>query len=121
VGVLSGLACQAGDGVAADADEPAGLSGAVALGQVTENGTGLVLGEMGAEQRGPLAFGEPVFTGPAVEQADMVLLAKMAADGEVASVTAAVERAVGTLAAEASEVVHGPGRIGPCPSDGVRK
>jgi hypothetical protein len=36
----------------------------------------------------------------------VVVLAEPAADGEVAGVAAAVERAVGILAEEASEVVH---------------
>jgi hypothetical protein len=53
--------------------------------------------------------------GVAVEQSDVILLAVVGADGEVSGVTSAVGGAIGLLAAEACEVVHGvesPGRGG---------
>ena len=115
--MLAGPAGPPGDGVAMDADEPAGLPGAVALGEVVEHRAGLVVREMRAEERGALAFGEAVFAGVAVEQAEVMVLAVAAADGEVSGVALAEQGAIGILAAEASEVVHGwrtpggPGRV----------
>jgi len=121
VGVLPGPARQAGDGAAVDANPPAGLARAVAFGEVVDDRTGLLLGEVRVEQRGALALGEAVFAGSIVEEADGPLLAEVAADGEVSGVAAAVERTVGILAAEASEVRHRSERIGRCLGDGVRK
>jgi hypothetical protein len=97
-----------------DTDEPAGRSGAVPFAQVVEHRAGLVLGEVGIEQRGALTLGEAVFAGPAIEQTDVVLLAEAAAGGEVPGIAAAVESAVGVLAAKACEVVHKSERAGRC-------
>jgi hypothetical protein len=121
VGVLSGPAGQAGDGVAVDADEATGLPGAVALGEVVQHRAGLALGEVRAEQRSALALGEAIPAGLAVEEANVVVLAEVAADGEVAGVAVPVECAVGVLAAEASEVVHGSERTGLCPGVVTRR
>jgi hypothetical protein len=63
-------------------------------------------------------LGEAVLAGVAVEQPDVVLLAVASADREISGVAPSVGGAVGILAAEASEVVHGweapggPGRVG---------
>jgi hypothetical protein len=76
VGMLASQACQAGDRVAVDADEAAGLPGAVALGEVVQHRVCLVVGKMGAEQRGALAFGEARAASLAVEEADMSCLPK---------------------------------------------
>jgi|SRR5947208_2048768 len=118
--MLAGPAGPPGDGVAMDADEPAGLPGAVALGEVVEHRAGLVVREMRAEERGALAFGEAVFAGPTVEEPDVVLLAEATANGEVAGVASAVEGAIGVLTAEASQVVHGSKRAGPGPGFEMR-
>jgi hypothetical protein len=91
-----GPAGQAGDRVAVDADEAAGLPGAVALTEVIEHGTGLVLRQVGAKQWSAFAFGEAVFAGPAVKQADMILLAEASADRKVACTTQPIKRAVRT-------------------------
>jgi hypothetical protein len=64
---------------------------------------------MGVEQGRALALGEAVLARLAVEQADVVPLAIAGADGEIAGVAAGVEGALGVLAAEAREVVHGEG------------
>jgi hypothetical protein len=70
------------------------------------------------EQRCALALGEAVLAGVAVEQPDVVGLAVARADREVSCVALAEPGAIGHLAAEASEVVHGwetpggPGRVG---------
>jgi hypothetical protein len=113
--MLSGPPRQAGDGVAVDADEAAGLPGTVALTEVIEHRTSLVLGQVGAEKWSALAFGEAVFTGPAVKQTDMIVLAEAAAGSKVACTPTAVERAVGVQAAEARQVVHGSEVAGRCP------
>jgi hypothetical protein len=47
-----------------------------------------------------------------VEQADVALLAEAVADGEVAGVASAVERAGGVQAAEARQVIHRRGSSG---------
>jgi hypothetical protein len=57
------------------------------------------------EQRGALALGEAGVARPAVEQADVTLLAVAATDREVAGVASTVERAIRVQATEASEVV----------------
>jgi hypothetical protein len=116
VGMFSGGAGQADDGVGCDSDETAGLSDAVALGQVLEDGDGGWCGEPAAVQRRALAFGEAGAAAMAIQASKLLVLAVAAADGEITDVTLAVECAVGVLAAEASEVVHeadgpgGPGR-----------
>jgi hypothetical protein len=105
--MIAGGFGQSDDGVAMGADEATGLADAVALGEVVEDGAGLLLGHPAVEQRGALALGEAGLAGPAVEQSDVVILAVAAADGEIAGVAAAVQEAFGILAAEAREVVHG--------------
>jgi len=104
--MIAGGAGQPDDGIAMDADEAAGLSDAVALGEVLEDGCGLLIGQPAVEQRGALALGEAGLAGLAVEQPDVVVLAVAVADGEVAGVASPVGRAVGILAAEAREIVH---------------
>ena len=92
---------QAGDGVAVDVDQAPGLSDATALGEVLEDGAGLLLREVGVEQRRALTLGEAVSAGLAVEQADVVVHAVAGADGEVPGVALAVGGAIGILATEA--------------------
>jgi hypothetical protein len=105
-GVFAGQLGQAGDGVAMDVEEASGLPDAAALGEVVEDGAGLLLGQVGVEQGRPLALGEAVLAGVAVEQPDVVLLAVASADREISGVAPSVGGAVGILAAEASEVIH---------------
>ena len=109
VGVITGGAGQPDDGVAMGADQAAGLADAVALGEVVEDGRGLLLGHPAVEERRALPFGEAGLAGLAVEQSDVVILAVAVADGEVAGVAPPVQGASGILAAEAREVVHGEG------------
>jgi hypothetical protein len=117
-GVCAGQFRQAGDGIAVDLDQASGLSDAAALGEVLEHGARLLVGEVGMEQGRALALGEAILAGLAVEQTDVVVLAVAGADGEVSGVASAVGGAIGILAAEACEVVHGsktpggPGRVG---------
>jgi len=112
VGVVPGQAGQSDDRVAVDADEPLGLSDAAALAQVLEHGAGRVVGQVGVEQGRALALGEAVLAAVAVEQPDVVLLAVAGTDGEVPGAPMAVEGALGVLATEANEVVHGIGSPG---------
>ena len=105
--MLSGLFCQADDRIGVNIDQASGLSHAAAFGEVLEHGSGLRLGEVSLEQGSALALGEAVFAGPTVEQADLILLAEAAADGEVSGVASAVEGAIGFLATEASKIIHG--------------
>jgi hypothetical protein len=107
VGVLPGGAGQSDDGVAVDADEPSGGADAAALVEVLEDGVGLLLGQVAAVQRRALALGEAGPAGVAVELPELLVLAESAAGREVTGAALAVERAVGILAAEAGEVVHG--------------
>ena len=106
VGMNSGGACQADNGVAMDADEAPGLANAVALGQVVEDRDGGRFGEVATIQWCALTLGEAGPAGVAVELAELLLFAVVAADREVAGVTFAVERTAGILAAETCEVVH---------------
>jgi hypothetical protein len=106
VGMVASSSGQADDGVAMDTNEAAGLSDAVALGEVMEHGLGLLVGHAVLEQWRPLAFGEAGLAGVAVEQSDVVVLAVAIADGEVSGPASPVGRAVGILAAEAREIIH---------------
>ena len=89
-----------------DADEAPGLANAVALGQVVEDRDGGRFGEVATIQWCALTLGEAGPAGVAVELAELLLFAVVAADREVAGVTFAVERTAGILAAETCEVVH---------------
>jgi hypothetical protein len=104
-GVLPGLAGQPHHGIAVDADQAFGLADPVALDQVLEDRDGFLRGQAGVEQRGALAVGEAGVARPAMEQADVPLLAVAVADREVAGVAPAVERATRVQATEAREVV----------------
>src|SRR5262249_19538839 len=69
----------------------------------------LVLGQMGAVQRGAFAFGEPGAAGAAVEQAILAEFAEAAGNGEISGATSAEVRASGIQATKSREVVHGSG------------
>jgi hypothetical protein len=116
VSVLSGHPGQSGDGIAVDADQTCGRSDAPALEEVSQDVVGLLGWEVGVEQGRALAFGEAGLAGVAGEQAEMVLQAVAGGDREVCGVAWPVAGAVGVLAAEACEVVHGSDRterVGP--------
>jgi hypothetical protein len=89
-----------GHRVAVDADQAFGLADAAPLLEMLEDGGGLLLGQMRAERRGALAFGEAIAAGAASEEADRGILAEAACDGEV---FAAPEAVIGTLAIQAAE------------------
>src|SRR5262245_5154568 len=94
-----------------DADEPLGLADAAPLGDVLQHGVGLLRRQVGAEQRGALAFGEPIAAGAAAEESDRRGFAVVSADGEVSPAADPMIGALGIQAAEPREVVHGPPRV----------
>jgi hypothetical protein len=91
-----------------DLEQSGRLEDATAFGDGLEDRGDLVLGQMGAVQRGALALGEAVAAGAAREQAGLPVLAEPAGDGEVSGAAAAGVGASGIEATEAREVVHGP-------------
>src|SRR5262249_10574800 len=99
--VTAGAAAIADHGVRADPGQAAGLSDAAAIGQVSEHGPGLVIGQAAVEQRRALAFGEAGLAAFAVQQAAL-LLAVVTAHRQVALSALAMVRASGVLAAEAA-------------------
>jgi hypothetical protein len=108
-GLVAGESSQAHDGVVFDTDEAAGLPHATALGEVVEHIEGFGLGESGVEQGSALALGEAGLAAAAGEQPAPVL-AVAEGDAEVTLAAQAVIGAVGILAAEVAEVVHGHSR-----------
>ena len=106
-GVLAGHHGQPDDRVFRDADQAAGLADATTFLEVLEDGDSLVVGELATEQGGALTFGEAVLTGAAGEKAELFVLAVAEGDAEVVEAPAAVVLAVGVLAAEGFQVVHG--------------
>ena len=79
-GVLPGQFRQADDRITVDVDEASGLPDAAALGEVLEHGAGLLLGQVGVEQRRALTLGEAILADVAVEQSDVAGLAVACAD-----------------------------------------
>jgi hypothetical protein len=108
--MIPGLAAVAGHRVAMDTDESLGLADAAPLGDVLQDGRGFLRRQVRAEQRGPLALGEPIAAGAAAEESDRRGFAVVAADGEVFPAADSMIGAVGIQAAERREVVHGPPR-----------
>jgi hypothetical protein len=106
--MLARLADVSGHRVAVDPHQPLCLADATPLGDVPQDGRGLVLGQMRPEQRGALALGEAIAAGAASEEANRAVLAVATGDGEVFAAPDAVIGALGIQAAEAREVVHGP-------------
>jgi hypothetical protein len=103
-GVVAGQGGQADDGVLVDADQAGGLADAAALGQVPQDGEGLVLGQAAVEQGGAGALGEAVLATAAGQDAAR-LGAVAEGDAEVARSALAVGRALGVGAAETGQVV----------------
>jgi hypothetical protein len=108
LGVVAGLTDVTGHRVAVDPHESLGLADAAPLGDVFEQGRGLLLGQVGVEHRSALAFGKPIATGATSKEADRSGFAVVAGNGEVFAAPDAVIGALGIQAAEPSEVIHGP-------------
>jgi hypothetical protein len=107
LGVGAGQAAEAGDGVGVAAGEPAGLAAAAAVGDVGQDGLGLLRRQAGVEQRRALALREAGRAGAAVGQAALVG-AVAGAGGQVAGPAPPVVRAIRLEATETAEAVHGP-------------
>jgi len=107
LGVLASEYGQPDHGVLVDPDQAAGLADATALLEMLEDGEGFVLGELGAIQRSALAFGEAFLAGATGQDAALLVGPIAEAHPEVVEATAAVVGAVGVLAAEVFQVVHG--------------
>jgi len=106
LGVLASADGQAHDGVFVDAHQAAGLADAATLLQVLQDGDGFVLREFAVEQGRAFTFGEALLAGAAAQ--DAALVGTVAeADAQVVAATLAVVSAVGVLAAEGFQVVHG--------------
>src|SRR5207245_7326720 len=71
------------------------LHDALPICDVVEDRGDLLLGQMGAVQRGALALGEAGATGTAIEEAELPVLAESAGDGEVSGVAASEVGAAG--------------------------
>jgi hypothetical protein len=103
--MASGQPAVADHGVGGHADESGGGPHAAAIGDVLEQGDGLVLGQLRPEEGCSLAFGEPVSAGAAVEQSDVLVLAVAGADRQVVEAPLAVVGATLVLAAETGKVL----------------
>src|SRR3954447_17468094 len=72
--MLAGTAAVAADGVGMDVDQAGRLADAATLVDVPEDREGLVLGQAGAIERGPLAFREAGAAAAAIELTDCLCL-----------------------------------------------
>jgi hypothetical protein len=120
VGMPAGDPGESHDRITVDAHKASGGSHAAAFLEMFEHGEGLFFGEMAAIQRGALAFGEAGAAGVAVELPELLELAVVATDREVAGVALTVELTVGILAAEAGEVIHGAQGLAVMEQDAIR-
>ena len=93
-------------GVLVHLDQASGGPRPAALTEVLEDGQGLLVGQSGVLQDGPLALGEGPLAGAAVDQADAAAFATVAAEVEVFTAPDADLGAIGILAAEAFDGNH---------------
>jgi hypothetical protein len=107
LGVLAGDDGQAYHGVLVDTDQAAGLADTATLLQVLQDGEGLVRGELAAVQRGALTLGEAFLAGAAGQDAKCFVGPHAEADAQVVAAALAVVGALGVLAAEGLQVIHG--------------
>jgi hypothetical protein len=107
LGVLTGDESEADDGVFVDTCEASGLANATGLLEVVEDGEGFGFGEFGVEEGGAFAFGEARLTGAASEHAALLGGAVAKGDPKVVGIAFAEVGALGILATEDFQVVHG--------------
>ena len=93
--------------VLVDPDQAARLADAATLLEMPEDGEGFLLGEFAAVQRGALALGEALLAGAAGEDSALLVGAIAEADPRVVEPALAVVGAIGVLAAEGFQVIHG--------------
>jgi hypothetical protein len=105
--VVAGDSAVAADGIGMDLDQSCRLADATPLVDVFQDREDLVFSQVGTVQRGALAFGEAVAAGAAIEQPILLGLAQTPGEGEISGVSAAEVGALGILATEEREVVHG--------------
>jgi hypothetical protein len=103
--MASGQPAVADHGVGGHADKSSGGPHAAAIGDVLEQGDGLVLGQLRSEEGRASAFGEPVAAGAAVQEPDVLVLAVAGADRQVVEATLAEVGATLVLAAEMGKVL----------------
>ncbi len=89
VGVLASPAGQANDGVAMDAHQACGGPNATSFLEMVEDRHDLVVGELGAEEDGPLVLGERALAEIAAKESVLTLLAEAVVDQEMAGVAVA--------------------------------
>ena len=97
----------ADDGILVDADQASGFTYATSFVDVVENGDHCLVGQLGSEEGRALAFREPGLAGRAAEHASRIIWPVAIAHAEVADAAFAEVAALGFLAAEFREVVHG--------------
>src|SRR4051794_34551554 len=100
----SGQGDVACDGVLIDLDQATGGPGPAALADVIQDIEGLLVGQAGPLQDGALALGEAGLAGAAVDHADALAFAAVAAEGEI---PAAPEPCVGAARILATEMLDG--------------
>jgi hypothetical protein len=107
LGVFPGDHRQAYHRILVDPDQATGLPHAATLLEVLQDRQSLVLGEFAAVQGGSLAFTEAVLTGPAGQDAAVLVGPVAEADTQVVEAASAVVGTRRVLAAEDFQVVHG--------------
>ena len=105
--MLAGEDGQADDRVVVDTDQAARLADAAALLQVPQDGEGFVLRKFAVKSGGAFALGKALLAGAAGQDAALLVGAVAEADAEIVAAALAVVLAVGVLAAEGFQVVHG--------------
>ena len=95
------------DGVLVHADQASGGPGPAALAEVIQDIEGLRIGQAGVLQDGTLAFGEAGLASTAVDHADAPGPATVAPEGEISVAPTAGVGALGILATEVFDGMHG--------------
>ena len=96
LGLATGEFGEARDGVAMGAGETRGLANPQAFAEAFEDFQGLLVGELGVKERGPLEFGEAGLADVAVVE-PLVVISVNRADREVAAAVLAMLGALGVL------------------------
>jgi hypothetical protein len=94
------------DRVLIHTDQASGGPRAATLADVIEDVEGLLVGQSGLLQDGPLAFGEAGLAGAAGDHADAMAFATGALEGEMSLTPTAGIGALGILAAEVLDGMH---------------
>jgi hypothetical protein len=106
VGVLTGQAGQANDGVAMDAHQACGGADATSFLEMAEDRHDGVVGELGAEEGGPSVLREGLLANVAAEESVLASLSEAVVDREVSGIALTEGRTPGVGTAEPGEVFH---------------